>query len=306
MKKKIVCFHLLNDCSGSPKVLQSVLDSLCKRGREVELVTSNTHGVLDSLQSHPNFCMHTYSYKFSDNPVVTMLCYTWVQMLTFFMAWKYLFQKNVVFYINTILPVGPAIAGRMMGKRVVYHYHENAFVKGNFYKILAWIMSSLAHEIICVSAYQASFLKRKDGVTVIPNALTREFVAKLKPNPVEAFERKNVLMLSSLKEYKGTKEFIQLAAKMPQYKFTIVINDTQGNIDKYLNDNQLIPPPNLLIYSRQTDVTKFYNIASVLLNLTDKTQAIETFGMTPLEAMSCGLPVIVPTVGGIAELVITR
>lgn len=41
-----------------------------------------------------------------------------------------------------------------------------------------------------------------------------------------------------------------------------------------------------------------------MLNLTNKNQAIETFGMTPLEAMTCGLPVIVPTVGGIAELVI--
>ncbi len=31
--------------------------------------------------------------------------------------------------------------------------------------------------------------------------------------------------------------------------------------------------------------------------------AIETFGLTPLEAMSCGLPVIVPTMGGVAEMV---
>lgn len=59
----------------------------------------------------------------------------------------------------------------------------------------------------------------------------------------------------------------------------------------------------MLIYNRQRDVIKFYNKATVVLNLTDKTQAIETFGMTPLEAMSCGLPVIVPTIGGIAELV---
>nr|WP_241148523.1 glycosyltransferase [Bacteroides sp. An269] len=39
------------------------------------------------------------------------------------------------------------------------------------------------------------------------------------------------------------------------------------------------------------------------LNLTDPRKAIETFGLTALEAMSAGLPVIVPTVGGIAELV---
>ncbi len=60
---------------------------------------------------------------------------------------------------------------------------------------------------------------------------------------------------------------------------------------------------NLKILSRQTDVSKFYNEASVVLNLSDKRQFVETFGLTALEAMSAGLPVIVPTEGGIAEMV---
>ena len=60
---------------------------------------------------------------------------------------------------------------------------------------------------------------------------------------------------------------------------------------------------NIEIFPRQKDVADFYNAASVVLNLSDKNSFIETFGMTVLEAMSCGLPVIVPTVGGIAEMV---
>ena len=59
----------------------------------------------------------------------------------------------------------------------------------------------------------------------------------------------------------------------------------------------------LIVYPRQADVSEFYNDASLVLNLSDKNRFIETFGMTALEAMSAGLPVIVPTVGGIAELV---
>ena len=35
----------------------------------------------------------------------------------------------------------------------------------------------------------------------------------------------------------------------------------------------------------------------------EKNLFIETFGLTALEAMTAGLPVIVPTVGGIAEMV---
>ena len=60
---------------------------------------------------------------------------------------------------------------------------------------------------------------------------------------------------------------------------------------------------NLQIISRQNDVTPFYNEASIVLNLSDKQRYVETFGLTALEAMSAGLPVIVPTEGGIAEMV---
>ena len=60
---------------------------------------------------------------------------------------------------------------------------------------------------------------------------------------------------------------------------------------------------NLTILPRQIDVSGFYNLATLVLNLSDKRQFIETFGMTALEAMSAGLPVIVPTEGGIAEMV---
>ena len=60
---------------------------------------------------------------------------------------------------------------------------------------------------------------------------------------------------------------------------------------------------NLKVYARQKDVVPFYREASVVLNLSNKEQFIETFGLTALEAMVFGLPVIVPTVGGIAEMV---
>lgn len=296
--KHIVCFHLFNDYSGSPKVLRMVLGGLLKKGCQIDLVTSRG-GALDALETYPNLKKHSYRYKFSSCAVITMLRYIVVQFYTFFFAFRYLFAKNCVFYINTLLPVGPALAGRMMGKRVVYHYHENAFAKGAFYNVLAWAMQHLAHEIICVSVYQASFLKRKEGVSVVPNTLPQEFVDKLHPNLEEAFKRKNVLMLSSLKGYKGTREFIELAKRLPQFRFTLIINDTQEQVDNYLQE----VPKNLTVYARQNDVSRFYNQSSIVLNLSDKNKFIETFGLTALEAMSAGVPVIVPTVGGIAELV---
>lgn len=300
--KHIICFHLFNDYSGSPKILKIVLKGLLKKGYQVDLVSS-TGGALDELLHYKNLSKYSYPYRFSNNPIVTMLRYCMVQLYTFLLTFRWLFHKDVVFYINTLLPVGPALAGRIMGKRIVYHYHENAFVKGAFYRVLAAAMQKLAHEIICVSRYQASFLKRKEGVTVIPNALPQEFIERLIPAPKAAFERKRVLMLGSLKLYKGPLEFIELAKRMPQFTFELVVNDTQESINRFMEEHQIKMSNNLIIYPRQNDVVAFYNRAALVLNLSDKKQFVETFGLTALEAMSAGLPVIVPTEGGIAEMV---
>lgn len=301
--KQVVCFHLFNDYSGSPKVLAGVLKGLAENGVRVDLVTSGNGGALDGLQRLPGVRFHRYRYAFSSNPAVTMLRYLGVQLLTFGWALRWALRRDTVFYINTILPVGPALAGRLTGKRVVYHYHENAFAKGLVYRSLAKAMQRLAHEIVCVSAYQASFLSRKEHVTVVPNALDRGFTERLRPDGQAAFERKTILMLSSLKEYKGTRQFIELARDLSEYNFILVINDTQENIDNYLRMNLIELPRNLELSARQTEVAAFYNRASLVLNLSDKRLFVETFGLTALEAMSDGLPAIVPTVGGIAEMV---
>lgn len=110
-------------------------------------------------------------------------------------------------------------------------------------------------------------------------------------------------MLGSLKRYKGTQEFVALAEKLSHFQFELVLNETPENIDLFWKECGMTKPKNLTVYPRQNNVASFYNRASIVLNLTDKRLAIETFGLTALEAMSAGLPVIVPTVGGIAEMV---
>ena len=301
--KRLVCFHLFNDFSGSPKVLRMVLEGLVEKGTEIDIVTSKGEGALSDLERRKGIRMSRYAYRFSDNGVVTMLRYCRVQLYVFMLAFRYLLSRETVFYINTILPVGAALAGKLMGKRVIYHYHENAMAKGTFYRILAGCMQMLASEIICVSEYQRSFLKRKRGVRIVPNAVPETFTAKLKPNPQEAFERKTILMLGSLKRYKGTQEFVKLAERMKGYAFELVLNETQENIMTFWKESGLTQPQNLTVYARQKNVASFYNRASVVLNLSNKNLFIETFGLTALEAMSAELPVIVPTVGGIAEMV---
>lgn len=300
--KNIVCFHLFNDFSGSPQVLRTVVEGLLDKGYTIDLITSRG-GVLDELKGNDNLKYRQYSYSFARNGIIRLMRYLWVQLLTFCMALGYMFKKDTVIYINTILPIGAAIGGRLAGKRVVYHYHENAKAKSTAYRILAKIMQIIASDIICVSQYQRSFLRRKRRVYVVPNALQKRFTDNIVPDAENAFKQKRVLMLGSLKGYKGTKEFIELANRMKEYNFELIINDSEENIRSYIKRNSIDIPENITVHPRQNDVVEFYNRATVVLNLSNRKLAIETFGLTALEAMTAGLPVIVPTVGGIAEMV---
>lgn len=302
MNKRIACFHLYNDYSGSPSVLRVVLEGLLSRGGVVDLFTSRG-GVLDELPESTALRHITCPYRFSSRAALTLLRYAMVQFHTALLALRYIFRRDVVFYINTILPLGPALAGRLTGKRVVYHYHENAFIKGSFYGMLARCMQALATEIVCVSAYQRSFLKRQEKVTVIPNAISPALAERLHPDPEAAFERQRVLMLGSLKLYKGVREFLSLAQSLPQFRFELVVNDTWENISAFITEQRISMPENVTLFPRQEDVAPFYNRASLVLNLSRPELFIETFGLTALEAMTAGLPVIVPPTGGIAEMV---
>ncbi len=298
---RLVAFHLFNDYSGSPKVLKTVISGLLSQGVEVDVFTSKG-GVLDEFH-HEKLQNYRYSYRFSMNPIVTTLRYFYAQIRMFFFAFRYLFKKDVVFYINTILPFGAALAGKLMGKRIVYHYHENAYVKSSFYSVLAWLMEHIASDIICVSEFQKSCLKRVDNVHVVPNALPSSFLRNFEYNAQKQFENQKILMVASLKKYKGIMQFFELAHLLPALKFEMVVNDDQSTIDEFLKSENISLSDNLTIYPRQEDVAPFYEKSSLVLNLSDTDQVLETFGLTALEAMSAGLPVIVPEQGGVAELV---
>ena len=101
MSKTTVFFHLYNDFSGSPTVLHNVVKQRIIRGENVEIVTSDTHGVLSDLRSRPNVKYHTYPYSFSKNKILTFARYCFAQLYTFFFAFKclasFLLAENLIF-----------------------------------------------------------------------------------------------------------------------------------------------------------------------------------------------------------------
>ena len=296
--KKIVFVHLFNDRSGSPKVLSQVIKSVSRSGKAVEILTSyHSDGFLSDLPGTRRLVF----YRRYESKLLTLICYFLSQVSLFLNCLRY-WRQDVFFYINTIMPFGAALAARVMGKQVLYHVHETSIRPALLKRFLRLVMSLTASKVIFVSTY----LLQTDGFEnkrqyIVHNAFDPEFSRSLVKQQGEFF---TVLMVCSLKKYKGVLEFFDLAhlfVSQPSVRFTLILNADQPEIDAYFSGRAI--SSNVKIFPRQSNVSKFYTDASLLLNLSRPDECVETFGLTILEGMAYGLPVIVPPIGGPAEIV---
>ncbi|MDP5292525.1 glycosyltransferase family 4 protein [Oceanimonas sp. CHS3-5] len=294
MRPHFIFIHLYNDRSGSPAVLARVISVLHRAGYTGELLTSKHSGFLNAVP----VLRRLLFFRRSDNRWLTLFWYVLGQVLLFFQCLRY-WRRDVCFYVNTMMPAGAALSARLMGKPVIYHLHETSVNPPQFKRCLRFVIRFAACKVIFVSR----FLRYVEGGLgkqeyLLYNTFSPpEYSISVKPG----FE---VLMVCSLKTYKGVDEFVQLASALKNntmIRFTLVLNADHAEITRYFSGVDL--PVNLEWFARQYDVRPFYERASVLLNLSRSDQWVETFGLTIVEAMSYGLPVIVPTKGGPAEIV---
>ncbi len=304
MKKKIVAVHLLNDYSGSPRVLATAIAGFRRQGWAVDLYASAGPGFLSECDA----CFRKIPYRFYDNKWLRLWALLWAQVWLFAAMWRYRRTEGVVFWLNTLMPFGAALAARLMGHRVVYHIHETSVRPPVLKRWLRFVARHTAHHAVFVSR----FLQKEEGLPGVPssvvyNALPEEFVmqAALHEKETDPDMRRpfTVLMLCSLKDYKGVGEFVALAGRLPHCQFVLVLNATMEDISHWFGQRGLPMPDNLVVFPAQRDVHPFYQHADVVCNLSHPERWVETFGMTLLEAMSYGIPVIAPPAGGPAELV---
>ena len=292
--KKIIFIHLLNDRSGSPKVLSQIINTLKGKGYQTEVLTSSNE---DAFLTGIGDINRSLFYKRSENKFITLFYYVVSQIFLFFQCLRYI-NQDVVFYINTMMPFGGALAGKLMRKRVIYHVHETSLRPQILKKFLRSIISLTSDKIIFVSKYvkEIENFENKEQI-IIYNALERSIVDDQKVIKKDFI----VLMVCSLKTYKGIFEFIKLACLLKDLRFYLVLNASKDEIKEYLKNTE--KSANLVIFERQNDLSKFYEESSLLLNLSRPNECQETFGLTILEGMEYGLPSIVPPVGGPIEIV---
>lgn len=301
--KNILAVHLYNDFSGSPRVLAGLLSGLAAQSAQVSLLTSDTRGALSNL---PGVRLHPFSYRFYDSKWRRLFMLLYAQMSIMLGIWR-LRRSTDVIYINTLLPFGAALMGKLLGVPVVYHLHETTVNPALLKRFLRGVANACAQKVVYVSHFlqEAEPFSRPQSV-VIHNSLDVHFISQAMQHTEQAAEQPagkpfSCLMLCSLKAYKGVFQYIELAHLLPAYQFVLVLNASDDDIRLFFKEHSL--PDNLVIFPAQHDVHWFYAQSDLVLNLSLPDQWVETFGMTLLEAMQYGKPVVAPNVGGPAELV---
>ena len=298
MKDKIVFFHLLNNFTGSPAVLVNVIQIAKDSGKEIHLYTSSGKGFLSGIKGiiyHPNH------YVRSKYRIFTLFTFFISQFVLAFrlIRWR---KENCVFYVNTILPFSAIWMGNWLKIKTLVHVHEYEVSPKILDKFLFWNIRNHADEVITVSHFLARNPSLQPKLSkVIPNAVALNFEKKARQNTFPDSGIFRVLMLASLRPYKGINEFVRLANELPELSFVLILSDLQAEVREWENSQNL--PPNLSIFPVQENVIPFYQSSSLLLNLAHPDKWLETFGMTVLEGMHFGIPAIVPTQGGVTELV---
>ncbi|MFT6112381.1 MAG: glycosyltransferase involved in cell wall biosynthesis [Bacteroidia bacterium] len=296
---KIIATHLLNDFSGSPKVLKQLIKGWIKNDLIVDVHTCRgQEGFLSKIVG-VNYCY--FNYKWAANPVIRLVHLVLSQVALCINILKTA-EKEDIIYINTVLPFGAALAGKLKGNRIIYHVHETSMKPAILKYFLFGMVKWCATDVIYVSNY----LAKKEPISnatihILHNAIEDEFLAKATKSTTNNQGLNNILMVCSLKAYKGVHEFMLLAHKLPYHFFKLVLNAKQKDIDQFFKDTKL--PINVKLYETQSDVHPFYKWADLVVNLSQPEAWIETFGLTILEGMAYGNPAIVPPIGGVTEIV---
>lgn len=300
----IVCSHLLNNYTGSPFVLSQVVETLVADGQQVNLYIANKKG--DGFLTNLNARYYYSFYKFKQNKILRLFYVMgaeWHLFLKIMVRVKKADCKLI--YANTLYSFGAALAGKLRGIKVIYHIHETSLKPALLKQFLVAVARFTSSKNIYVSKchMQSEHIKGIPSVFIY-NCLDKAFYDKALATQYTIKPEFVVLMICSLKDYKGVNEFVQIAdalSENPVLRFKLVLNASKNEIDQYFNDFSL--PANIAIFDSQKELIPFYTEASLVLNLSRPDQWVETFGLTLLEAMTFGIPVIAPPVGGPTELV---
>lgn len=301
----ILYCHPYNDFTGSTRVLSEIIEE-SQSTEQVRVITTNKeNGFLSNIENIK--IINTPKWGFRSRSKIKKILNLFITGLNhtlLFLKVLYSIKSSDIIYINTILPFGAALAARIRRRPIVYHIHEKIRLRWYmiYVKFAEYVFNHVKADRIFVSEYTKScYPRNKKGTEkVIYNKMPKEFRNNSRIKNTDERDFNNILLVSSLSRFKGIFKYIELAKKMPEYNFTMVLSSDINSITEYIGSDL---PNNLRVFSSQCDLSKFYYDADLLLNLSNPRYCIETFGMTLIEAMSFGVPAVAPNIGGPTEII---
>jgi glycosyltransferase involved in cell wall biosynthesis len=295
--------HLFNDYSGSPRVLRDAIDSEVNQSDNTFVFTSKHAGFLDNVNAQRVNCF----YARSRSRYIQLFYFLFSQVTLFGQLFCYLLigllkRRKSTVVINTMLPFGAGLAAKLMGANVIYYVHET-YIKPELLKqFLRFFIEHCATRVIFVSKYLQSvesFVKPHQSV--IYNGLRSDFPVITSVDENLKFNGKQLFFAGSLKLYKGLEQLFELATLLPEFNVVAAINCEIEELNEFLRNRTI--SGNVKVMARPSNIQQYFANSFVVLNLSLPDDCIETFGLSLIEGMAFGTPVIAPPIGGPVEFV---
>jgi glycosyltransferase involved in cell wall biosynthesis len=302
---ELIFTHLYNDYSGSPRILRDAIETSLTLTSNIHVITSGHQGFLDKVAAPRSRLL----YAKGNHRYTTLAGYLVSQVhLLLLVAYRILvaraYGRSPTVIVNTLLPFGAAISAWLLRVQVIYYLHESSISPPSLKLLLRTIAASTSQHAIFVSRWLMA-AESLDGPKqhLLYNGLGVEFFPQPEIDRSRKFRERRVLFAGSLKAYKGIDHFVELASRLPELNFIAALNCQEDQLSAYFGQRTL--PSNLRILARPKNLRQLFIDSFCVVNLSIPDQCIETFGLSLLEGMICGTPVVAPPIGGPLEFVDT-
>jgi glycosyltransferase involved in cell wall biosynthesis/HEPN domain-containing protein len=168
------------------------------------------------------------------------------------------------------------------------------------YKLLGARIFTRADKVICVSEYEKALVMKNfkvaaEETVVIPNGINLEELQEARPFE---FDHDLILYVGRLEKYKNIHIAIRAMEFLPERHFYIIGDGGyKKDLERLITSLHLENRVKILSGVSDTDKYRWLKTCSLFINLS----GIEAFGMTVLEALAVGKPVVVNGEGGLRE-----
>jgi glycosyltransferase involved in cell wall biosynthesis len=217
------------------------------------------------------------------------------------LAWRLVRERPCILYTLTVVPnIWGRLFGTLVGVPVIVSSWRSLFPQQ--YEGLMWSMSDriIANSQTIKELHCSRYKVAPKRVAVIPNGVEPHFFT---PDPLCKASEPTVLFVGRLARIKALPTLLEafqfVSKKIPEAKLKILgKGPLAGKMERYVHRQSLEPRVELI--EGTGDIRPYLRQAWVLVLSSTR----EASPNVILEAMSSGLPVVAPAIGGIPELLI--